>query len=181
MLSIELDFELFRRVCVCALPTLVLRSTLVSSKNMLAQEFLPRSQPRRSPSFSGSSLQAIGSLWPTRSAPLSDTQTENRISEAVKARDVVVQRLESACSSIRQKTTLIEQLEKENLESQEKLRSFQLNSPGGQEDSRKMEELVRGLQDEIKSLKLGRGQPPNYEEVRLSYHLRCAHSLITTT
>lgn len=135
---------------------------------MTTQEFLPRSQPWRSASYNDSYLDAIGSLCLSRLSPPNDLQTEKRVAEALNARDVVVQRLASACSSIRQKTILIEHLEKENIESQEKLRLFQNKASGEGETDAKVEEEIRGLQEEIKWLKIGRGQSPNYEEVVFS-------------
>jgi hypothetical protein len=138
---------------------------------MLAQDLLPRSQPWRSSSFNGNDKgngQTTGSVYPAHFSPISGIESENRVTEALNARDVVARRLANVCLSLREKTTLIEQLEKEKLELQGTYRGRDLAAVDEREDVNKLVSLVRSLQEEIKFLKLGRGeQPPNYEEVCL--------------
>jgi hypothetical protein len=133
---------------------------------MSAEGFSLRPSPwNKSSSFNGSgsvSGQAMSSTSPqSLLSPISPYQVDFRVTEALNARDAVVEHLHIACVSIRQKAALIEQLEKEKAELQETLRSY----TNEKEEMVRMESMVKNLQDEIKSLKLGRGEPPEYDEV----------------
>ncbi len=99
-----------------------------------------------------------------------------RVLEALSARDVAVGRLAEACSSVREKTEKIQDLnnEKENLVKQLEIRASDHRQPGkdgsGNKDIaaptevRKLVEYVQTLENKLASLSMSENRPPNAKE-----------------
>ncbi|OJT02011.1 hypothetical protein TRAPUB_7545 [Trametes pubescens] len=107
-----------------------------------------------------------------------------RVLEALSARDVAVGRLAEACSSVREKTEKIQDLnnEKENLVKQLEIRASDHRQPGkdgsGNKDIaaptevRKLVEYVQTLENKLASLSMSENRPPNAkEDVQNEYKL----------
>jgi hypothetical protein len=177
--SFSFNFEIrlvsSRYICALQLDFGITRLWSFFCLVMFTQDLLPRSQPwMKSPSLSETS-QVIGSCYAASFSPNSIAHIDARVAEALNSRDVVVQRLADACVSIRQKTVLIERLEKEKAELKETLSTC--TGPGmsertGNAEALRWEKVVCDLQEEIRALKVGRkDQPPEYDDVRALFIL----------